>query len=144
MATRIRTSTQVNFADFNKRMQSLGQRVFRRSNEGVQETALQTVNNLINDTPKLTNQAAANWQVAIGSRPSEFKEGFTDLSAAKAEARAVILSREAGQSVYITNNTPYIGELNRGSSRQAPANFIEKSMQRARTFIKSHRLLKNG
>lgn len=144
MATRIRTSTRVGFADFDKRMQTLGQRVYRRSNEGVKEIASQIVSNLSEDTPKDTGQAAANWQVGLVNRPSEFKEGYTDIPGALATAQATIATRVSGQAVYITNNTPYIGELNRGSSKQAPTGFIEKAMQRAETAVKKIRLLKDG
>lgn len=34
------------------------------------------------------------------------------------------------ESLYITNGTPYIQELNQGSSRQAPARFIEKTISK--------------
>lgn len=122
-------------------MDVLAQRVVHRSNEGVKEVAAETVKNLINDTPKDTGQAAANWQVGINELPS-FKPGYTDVSGALASALSEIDRREAGQFVRITNQTPYIGLLNTGHSKQAPAMFVERAIARARRKIRLIRLLK--
>lgn len=142
MATRrVRTSTQVSLANFADRMDVLAQRVVRRSNEGVKEVAAETVKNLINDTPKDTGQAAANWQVGINEMPS-FKPGYTDISGARASALAEIEKRKAGETVFISNPTPYIGLLNAGHSSQAPAMFVERAIARANRKIRQLRLLK--
>src|SRR5690606_39591634 len=61
---RVRTLTQVSLANFENRMKVLAQRAVRKSNEGMKDVALATINALITDTPKKTNQAAANWQAA--------------------------------------------------------------------------------
>lgn len=144
MPSRIRTSTQVSFANFERNMQALGQRVYRRSNDGVKEVAIVSLNNLIDTTPKLTKQAASNWQIGLDSPPPEFKEGFTDTEQAKRNGAEVVAGRVAGQKVHITNNTPYIAKLNEGSSKQAPAGFIEDTLVKARIFAKNFKLLKNG
>lgn len=137
---RVRTLTQVSLANFENRMKVLAQRTVRKSNEGMKEVALATINALITDTPKKTNQAAANWQAAIGVLPS-FKPGYTDIPGARAAARAVIDSRKTGDHIYISNATPYIGLLNQGSSQQAPAMFVEMALARARRQVKRIRLL---
>lgn len=142
MATRVRTSTRVNIANFDKRMQTLGQRVYQRSNEGVKDVSKETVNALFDRTPKDTNQAAANWQVTVGAGLPSFKPGHTDISAARSAAHTAIDSREAGAVVNITNATPYIGKLNDGHSKQAPANFIEAALSLAYDKVRSISLLK--
>lgn len=137
---RVRTLTQVSLANFENRMTKLAQRAVRKSNEGMKEVALATINALITDTPKKTGQAAANWQAAIGVLP-DFKPGYTDIPGARAAARAVIDARKPGDRINISNATPYIGLLNQGSSQQAPAMFVEKALARARQQVKRVKLL---
>lgn len=137
---RVRTLTQISLANFENRMTTLAQRTVRKSNEGMKEVTLATIDALVTDTPKKTNQAAANWQAAIGVLPA-FKPGYTDISGARAAARAVISSRKTGDYTYISNATPYISLLNQGSSQQAPAMFVEKALARARQQVKRIRLL---
>lgn len=115
-------------------------RAVRKSNEGMKEVALAAIDALITDTPKKTGQAAANWQAAIGVLP-DFKPGYTDIPGARAAARAVIGARKPGDRINISNATPYIGLLNQGSSRQAPAMFVEKALARARQQVKRIKLL---
>lgn len=137
---RIRTLTQVSLANFENRMTALAQRTVRKSNEGMKEVALATINTLITDTPKKTNQAAANWQAAVGVLP-DFKPGYTDIPGARDAARAAINSRKTGDYIYISNAAPYISLLNQGSSQQAPAMFVEKALARARQQVQRIRLL---
>lgn len=40
------------------------------------------------------------------------------------QAIAALINKKPEAAVYITNNTPYIGALNMGTSKQAPAGFV--------------------
>lgn len=142
MATRPRTKTRVGAVDFDKRMTRWGERVVINTNQGVKDLASGIVNNLISNTPKLTGQASANWQVGINRTPTDFKEGATDYNAARMQALKTIESRKAREVINIVNNTPYIYLLNAGSSTQAPAGFIEKAMVAARAHLKRFKVLK--
>lgn len=88
-------------------------------------------------TPVDTGRARANWQVEIGTPadgvigdPTNPKETF-DVSGQTAisEGQKVINSYQGGSSINITNNLAYIGRLNSGWSKQAPAGFVERSIQ---------------
>lgn len=138
-----RPSTQVSFSNFAKRMKSLGQAVEHNSREGVKQIARATVTELIARTPVLSGQAASNWQVGLGGRPTTPKFGYTDIPAARALALATIEQRQAGQNVYISNLMPYIGRLNDGYSSQAPAGFVEAALVVARRVARNIRLLED-
>ncbi len=77
-------------------------------------------------------RARGNWQVGIGvERTGE--SGRIDGSGATtlSNGRATLIGYSLGQRVIITNNVPYIGDLNNGSSTQAPVGFVEKAAQAA-------------
>ena len=111
--------------------------------------ALAVMNNLIADPPKGTPQdtlfAQSNWLMSLDG-PS------TDLIGTKAQAKAsgpdfgpqessikrIRVTTGAGRSsvtgrfelrkIYISNNAPYIGLLNKGSSRQSPAGWVDRAI----------------
>lgn len=103
-------------------------------------------------TPVDTGWASANWVPVIGaaskvtaggpSRDSKgrFKgKGSRRDSGEIAAARGAQLAGEAKLityklsqgTVFISNNVPYIGILNNGSSQQAPKAFIERAIEKA-------------
>lgn len=59
---------------------------------------------LADATPVDTGYARSRWDTSLG------------------------VSQQGTLQVSITNDAPYIEELNRGSSRQAPARFIEETL----------------
>lgn len=77
-------------------------------------------------TPVDTGRARANWQVGLnapkrGALLENFdKGGSSTISRNRTAARGT----RAGETVYISNNLPYINRLNEGYSAQAPANFV--------------------
>lgn len=82
-------------------------------------------------TPVDTGHARLNWQVGLGTpirseKPGEDPGG----AAARAIALGVARIRAArpSQSIYISNNVPYINRLNEGWSAQAPADFVRRSL----------------
>lgn len=93
--------------------------------------------NLVETTPRDTGWAAANWVPSIGastttsasSRPTSALVSAQQAQQAAAQAR--LLSYKLGQGqVFISNNVPYIGRLNDGSSAQAPAGFVQAAIRR--------------
>lgn len=109
--------------------------------------ALQIIANLVaspsrGGTPVDTGWARANWAPnigaplaqTIGSRP---KRGGSGIAPANPVG---ILGYSLGQGpIYITNNVPYIQQLNAGSSKQAPAGFIQTAIARAGKAIAAKR-----
>jgi hypothetical protein len=105
--------------------------------------ALNIVANLVRapgegGTPVDTGWARANWVPRIG-------EPFKGTAGTREQAEAGNVSQadqgagladlvgyklERGK-VYVTNNVPYIVRLNEGSSRQAPAGFVQDAVAKA-------------
>ncbi len=112
--------------------------------------ATQIAVDLIQKTPVDTSKALSNWQVGLGEKPTGSLPPYVLGKAASSEgasieaAISVALSilREArpGQSIWITNNLPYIRRLNDGSSAQAPAGFVERAELIGRKIIQTTKL----
>jgi hypothetical protein len=47
---------------------------------------------------------------------------------AQAKAQAILEGKQPGQSIFITNELPYIKKLDSGSSDQAPAGFFDRAL----------------
>ena len=62
------------------------------------------------------------------------------MSAALADAMAVIEKAKPGVPIFITHNLLYIRALNAGSSSQAPAGFVERSALIGRNIAKNAKL----
>ena len=94
---------------------------------------------LVYTTPVDTSKAESNWQVSIGTPAAggalpPFYPGVKG-STAEASAQAaidagmaVLKTKQPGETIYISNVTPYIKALNGGSSRQAAPGFIERAI----------------
>jgi hypothetical protein len=104
--------------------------------------AEQIVIELATETPVDTSEAISNWQVSIGRRvdtdlppwmPGMQGSTYTySRNATIAAAKRNLRGKKPGQSIFISNLAAHIIELNQGSSRQAPAGFIEAAILRAR------------
>ena len=95
---------------------------------------------VVTATPVDTGRARSNWIASIGSPAGGTRGPFSpgsklgrgennNAQAAITAAKAIIDSRRFNQSVFITNNVHYIGDLNNGSSKQAPKNFVRRGIQ---------------
>lgn len=90
--------------------------------------------NLIFSTPVDTGFARASWFVQAGN--PLISNVVSNISNVPSQETAQKLSidklkftyRLKQGKIFITNNTPYIGKLNAGSSAQAPTGFVEKSI----------------
>ncbi len=86
-------------------------------------------------TPIDTGRARGNWQVDLEAIPQGEldrldKGGATVINV----GMGVISSAKPYQQITIVNNVPYIGKLNDGHSRQAPAGFVENAIDAATRF----------
>ncbi|QNN99850.1 hypothetical protein P67b_00091 [Ruegeria phage Tedan] len=106
----------------------------------VNSLAVNITAELIERTPVDTGWARANWVPAIGA-PSLAGSGDLSRSAREAGAASaggrqssavgVIAAgyRDISQGpIFVSNNVPYIGRLNGGSSAQAPAGFVQDAI----------------
>lgn len=81
-------------------------------------------------TPVDTGFARANWRPSLNA-PAIVPVSELDPTGQATVARiATVSSRyRVGDTLFIVNNAPYIGALNAGSSPQAPAGFVQRSVR---------------
>lgn len=104
------------------------------------------VEELTEITPVDTSNAISNWQVRIGApvttERAPYYSGHKGSTAGMSEDATVIAAKitlkrkKPGQLLYISNNAPYIQDLNDGSSKQAPPGFVEGAVENARDLIR--------
>lgn len=75
-------------------------------------------------TPVDTGRARANWHMDIDTPTVRIVEPGQDTS-------PNISQYKIGQTVFVSNNLPYIRRLNDGWSSQAPAGFVEAAIDGA-------------
>jgi len=100
--------------DLAPRLKRRAEQITDNASNAVKQTALTIHREVVNTTPVDTGTARANW---------------------------VLSMNESGGEARISNNTPYINELNRGSSMQAPASFVEQSIQAGVAVVHRKKLL---
>lgn len=92
--------------------------------------------NLALRTPFDTGRAAASWNASLNG-PNKRHQPDEAQFAGRAEAAAAgevnLQGIKLGDSVHVSNSVLYIWRLNAGSSRQAPANFVEEVVQKTRS-----------
>lgn len=131
-----------NFAQFARNITRTGVNLPRAVNAVVIAACYAISDTVIDGTPVDTGEARSNWQVSLGAPVNSVIPAYTpypkfshgngrgiaetaNAAAAKAAARAVIVLRQPGQTVYLQNSVEHIQLLNAGSSQQAPAMFVE-------------------
>lgn len=133
-----------------KRMERYAKNVERNADKTVREVVEAIAPVLVYATPVLTSRARANWQGSINSPktdvlfPEPDKPPTVDSGATMGitSLKAAAVSYRPGSTVYLVNNVPYIGRLNRGSSAQAPAGFVLLAVLTGARTIRKARLLK--
>lgn len=133
----------VGLGDFARRIRRRARQVEEEVDRTVVLTAGVVSQAVISATPVDTGRARNNWQASIGTPiRAVLEETDQDGGGAAARNEAVFGTRRTGQTIFISNNVEYIEFLNRGSSAQAPANFVEAAVQTAVRFIRRRRLLR--
>jgi hypothetical protein len=124
------------------------------ANRIVKEVAQEMLRDLILITPVDTSKALSNWQASQSFPilddidpyfPGNFGSTRGPSSSAAIRVGASNVRRKLkGTVLYISNNADYITKLNRGSSRQAPAGFVEGAVMRASRSVRSKRLFRGS
>lgn len=93
---------------------------------------------MVEVTPVDESTALSNWQVNLGNPAADElpaavlgKFGSTRGASADktlAEGRAELQYKKPGQPIFLSNLTPYIGDLDDGTSRQFPGGFIPRAL----------------
>ena len=100
----------------------------------MKKVTVETTANLIEDTPVDLGWARANWVPQIGEPRTTVVGTPNDVTSGPQERgiTEVITQYKMNKgSIYITNNVPYIGRLNDGSSQQAPTAFVQSAIAKA-------------
>ena len=139
-----------NLNDLAIRMQELKKELPVKVATLTNKVALYLVKELTLVTPVDTSKALSNWQLSKTGKPSKELQAYVSGSrgssfgassaATQLEATQNIKGRKLGQTVFISNLADYIVKLNSGSSRQAPAGFVESAVLKARNNIKRYKL----
>ena len=95
------------------------------------EAALAIVTEVAYATPVDTGQASGNWLTTVGPSSAPYTEGPSNPDASINNVMPALSSLGMGQEVHITNDVPYIIELNNGRSEQAEAGFVEMAAEHA-------------
>lgn len=101
-------------------------------------------------TPKDTGRATSNWIASAGAPSEAIKAPYVAGSGAStgeqcnagaiSQAAEAIAAHRPGQPLYIANNLPYIGELDRGTSPQAKPGFVSAAVNAAISALRSGRI----
>lgn len=132
-------------------MNTIANAIEKDISQYVNEITLSVVAALGKDTPVDTGLARSNWWVSLGwpvyttrgafsPLPSRWRPPYADPGSNKSETRnqaglvwssaAAVRPRKPDETVYISNNLPYIEPLNAGHSPQSAAGWIDRAVSR--------------
>lgn len=130
---------------FSIRMQQTGEQIERRAGQLLGEVVSQVGKGVIARTPIREGRARRNWQANKDTPLTTYLDVPATPGDGEKEAilnvERVASTLKSGDSAHITNNAPYIAELNKGSSDQAPAMFVEMEVLRALEKIRGFKLI---
>lgn len=141
-------------SEFNTRMISIAAGVSGKLEAALHAFARAAYDRISIATPIDTAQARANWFATSGAPEFEFAplndykkrrgKNNPDLAAvslAETLAHSNIDAWTGDTILYISNNAPYIGYLNEGSSPQAPSGFVEYALASAFVELRQLRII---
>lgn len=141
----------MDLSQFSRLMEKRATVVPKRVAEIKKEVAQLVLQSVVEDTPIDTGKAKSNWQVNLGSPATAAVPAYSpgthgstansNVTATIAAGNLVISGTTPGVDIHITNNLHYIGDLNRGTSTQAPAGFVQAAAIRASNLIKNAKVI---
>jgi len=132
---------------FAKRLVSVGALITRGVNVVVTETGKEVRRSVAERTPVLSGRAQAGWNLSVGTADTRVKgESYSNPSNSVDAGNVNVRGFRLGQDLLISNSTHYIDDLNAGSSKKAPAGFVEMTVANlgpivARAVFKAKRLI---
>lgn len=126
---------------FAKKMRKASKAVCVNTDKLVKDVADGILVAVVTDTPVDTGKARSNWQVNINSPASGTRTAFVPGKKGSTGLDNIIAAVEvgtnhidqynAGEEIHITNNLSYIGDLNDGTSKQAPPGYVQEAILEA-------------
>ena len=118
-----------NARQFAANIKRRGKQLEKGINDVVVKAALAISQTVTTATPVDTGRARGNWQASIGTPIRAAIERLDPSGGQTIAANArTIEGRQPEQTIYLSNNLPYINRLNDGYSAQAPANFVRQAV----------------
>lgn len=116
---------------FSAQIAGFGERASARIQNVRRGVVMKLFSAVILDTPVDTGRARGNWQVSEGSpvktaTDTEDKSGRGPIAAVEAAAQ----KSDGDTPLFLSNNLPYIAELENGSSTQQPEGMVRKNVVR--------------
>jgi len=99
------------------------------------DSAFEADQQLVLATPVRTGRARSNWIASLNIPSDEVREPL-EVSGALSQNMPTIATAKLGDIIYLSNNLPYIGSLNDGSSAQAPPGFVQKVEAAVKVSVK--------
>jgi hypothetical protein len=128
---------------FARRIRRRARQVESGASDAVKSAALVINQVVILETPVKTGHARANWQIGlVAPITKEIDAEDIDGAATIARNNTLIRAREKRVDIILSNNVPYINELNEGSSSQAPAGFVQLAVLAAVAVLAKTRVFK--
>ncbi len=128
---------------FVRNIKALARRIEVNVDKHVIETATLLSNIIILETPVDTGRARNNWFLTPSSPTRETTTDTDKTGAGRITSnRFAAEASPLGAPIYLSNNLPYIGFLNEGSSAQAPAMFVEKAIARVNALQRNKKVVK--
>ena len=136
---------------FANKMQLRAKNLPANVNKVKQNVSVQVLTTLAQDTPVDTGAAVSNWVVSLGSSagtriaphsPGHKGSTRTENSRATITLGSQVINQSVPeQIIHVANAVDYILDLNNGSSRQAPAGFVESAILRGRDVVKKSKVI---
>ena len=114
-------------------MRDIAEKLGGEVGDVIRAVAREILYGVVDKTPWRTGTAKANWYVSFGGPGPEYSkyDVGSGTAASIAKGRFQRIRRDsvrAGDELSVYNNTPYIGELEEGSSQQAPNGMVALTM----------------
>lgn len=118
------------------------EKVYKPLNDGIKAAAIELSGDLAFETPVDTGAAQWNWLPSIGTPRGDIvaSKGDADVrndAILRADSELNGFNAFVDGSIWISNNLPYIGVLNDGSSQQAPSGFVDALVDQTSRKIKA-------
>jgi len=121
----------------------MAERIEKRAAEKVSVTGLAIIQKIVPATPVDTGRARSNWIASKNEPVAKIRDEIDGGgSISIREGVAVSASIRGGDKMFITNSLPYIESLNSGSSKQAPAGFVETAVDAGKAAARKVSLIK--
>lgn len=105
----------------------------------IRKISFEAFKRIVLRTPVDTGRARANWGVKVGSPTTYVIEGEDKSgSATLAAASDGTMAWDCTGSIFLTNNIPYVGQLEFGSSTQAPQGMVRLTLEEMQSWIQTN------